>query len=81
MDDGQLHHRINALAEEEERLWAQAGEEGGLSAEEDARLRELQVQLDQLFDLLHQRQARRAAGLDPDAARLRPAAVVESYEQ
>jgi hypothetical protein len=81
MDDSQLHHRINALADEEEHLWTRAGEEGGLSAEEDARLHELQVQLDQLYDLLHQRQARRAAGLDPDGARLRPAAIVESYEQ
>jgi hypothetical protein len=39
------------------------------------------VQLDQLYDLLHQRQARRAAGLDPDGARIRPAAIVEGYEQ
>jgi hypothetical protein len=39
------------------------------------------VQLDQCWDLLRQRRARRAAGQDPDAAAVRPADVVEHYQQ
>jgi Protein of unknown function (DUF2630) len=81
MDDTQLLHMINAIASEEEHLWAQASEEGGLSVAEEARLHELQVNLDQVYDLLAQRRARRSAGLDPDEAQLRPARVVENYEQ
>jgi Protein of unknown function (DUF2630) len=81
MDDRQVLHVINELAEEEERLWVRAGDEGGLTAEDDARLQDLQVRLDQAYDLLAQRRARRSAGLDPDGARLRPAAVVENYQQ
>lgn len=81
MDDTQVHHRINALAEEEEHLWSRAGAEGGLSTADETRLHDLQVQLDQAYDLLAQRQARRAAGLNPDEAAVRPAAIVENYEQ
>ena len=81
MDDSQLLHRINARAEEEEQLWIRGGDAGGLSTDDETRLRVIQVQLDQAYDLLAQRRARRAAGLDPDGARMRPARVVESYEQ
>jgi hypothetical protein len=44
-------------------------------------LKDIQVQLDQSYDLLHQREARRAAGLDPSEASVRPANTVEGYEQ
>lgn len=81
MDDPQVLAHINELAAEEERLYVQAGDGGGLSQAEVARLEAIKVQLDQSYDLLRQRQARRAAGLPPDEARLRPPAVVEGYEQ
>jgi hypothetical protein len=81
MEDAQVLHRINEIAEEEERLWARAEEEGGLSTEEQARLHELQVHLDQFYDLLAQRRARRSAGLIPDEATVRPAEIVERYQQ
>jgi hypothetical protein len=81
MEDAQVLHRINEIAEEEERLWARAEEEGGLSTEEQARLHELQVHLDQFYDLLAQRRARRSAGLNPDEATVRPAEIVERYQQ
>jgi len=81
MDDSEVLHRINLIAEEEEHLWSRASEDGGLSSEDEARLRQLQVQLDQAYDLLAQRRARRSAGLDPDEARVRPAKVVENYQQ
>ena len=81
MDDHEVMDRINELAAEEEHLWSRAGQEGGLTADDDARLKMLQVRLDQAYDLLNQRRARRAAGLDPDAAHVRPPEVVENYQQ
>jgi Protein of unknown function (DUF2630) len=44
-----------------------------------ARLRRLEVTLDQCWDLLRQRRARRAAGLDPDGAQVRDEKTVEGY--
>ncbi len=70
MDDADLIRRIGELADEEHRLErSRIGE--GLGDEELRRLRELEVALDQCWDLLRQRRARRAAGLDPDGSRLR----------
>jgi hypothetical protein len=76
-----IAQHINDLAHEEERLYAAASREGGLDAAEMTRLDEIKVELDRTYDLLHQRQARQAAGLDPDEAEVRPANVVEGYEQ
>ena len=81
MDDSTIMERINSIAEEEEQLWSAASAEGGLSEAERARLHHLQVQLDQAYDFLNQRRARRDAGLDPDDAQVRPAEVVERYQQ
>ncbi|HEX5466787.1 MAG TPA: DUF2630 family protein [Candidatus Limnocylindrales bacterium] len=81
MDDRPIHQHIEDLSDEEERLYAAAGEGGGLSAPDRERLTAIKVELDQCFDLLHQREARRAAGLDPDAAEVRPADIVERYQQ
>jgi hypothetical protein len=41
----------------------------------------LEVELDQCWDLLRQRRARREFGQDPNDARVRPASVVERYKQ
>ena len=79
--DADLFDRINALSREEEELWAKAGDGSGLDGADVARLEEIRVQLDQVYDLLHQRQGRRDAGQDPAAAHIRPAAVVEDYKQ
>jgi hypothetical protein len=81
MTDDPIFHRINALAEEEEELYAKAGAGDGLDGNEVERLRAIQVELDRAYDLLHQRDARRAAGLNPDEAQPRPAEIVEHYEQ
>ncbi len=80
MDDRELVNRINELAEQEHRLEeAHVGE--GLAPEEEERLRPIEVALDQCWDLLRQRRARRSAGQDPDEAQPRPAPVVERYQQ
>ncbi|HVC69513.1 MAG TPA: DUF2630 family protein [Acidimicrobiales bacterium] len=80
MDDQELVNRINELAEHEHHLEeAHVGQ--GLSPEEEERLRTIEVALDQCWDLLRQRRARRQAGQDPNEAQERPAPVVERYQQ
>jgi hypothetical protein len=80
MDDQEIVERIGALAAEEQRLEeAHVGE--GLSPGELSRKRELEVSLDQLWDVLRQRRARRSAGQDPDNAEERSAGTVEGYLQ
>jgi len=80
MNDTEIVNEINRLAEEEHRLEeAHVGE--GLTPGESEKLRTIEVALDQCWDLLRQRRARRKAGQDPDEARARPAPVVENYQQ
>ena len=80
MDDFEVVRRINELAAEEHRLeQAHAGEP--LSDDEHERMRALEVALDQCWDLLRQRRARRNAGADPDEAEVRSARTVEGYQQ
>jgi hypothetical protein len=80
MDDAQIVKRIDELVGEEHRLEAaHAGDE--LPDAEKARLGELEIQLDQCWDLLRQRRARRNAGQDPEKAVARPATIVERYQQ
>ncbi len=81
MDDAGLLEQINALVHEEHTLREQAQADGSPSDEEQARLRDLEVQLDQCWDLLRQRRARRDYGEDPDAAHVRPVSEVEGYQQ
>ena len=82
MDDAQIHQRIEQLVGEEHELWKREEDDpGGLHDTERRRLDELKVSLDQCWDLLRQRRARREAGQDPDSARPRDADVVEHYEQ
>lgn len=81
MTDLDLFHQINALSAEEEQLYASASDGEGLSQDERDRLDAIKVELDRAYDLLHQRQARAAAGLNPDDATVRPEEVVERYQQ
>ncbi|MFE6227096.1 MULTISPECIES: DUF2630 family protein [unclassified Streptomyces] len=76
MDDEQILDDIGALVEEERALRQRTG---GLLPEERTRLAELEVRLDQCWDLLRQRRAKAEFGEDPDTATLRPASEVESY--
>jgi len=80
MDDSQIHGSIDRMVEEEHQLWER--EAAGQASEGDRqRLAELKVSLDQCWDLLRQRRARREAGQSPEGAELRPPDVVEHYEQ
>jgi hypothetical protein len=78
MDDQNIIGRINELAAEEHDLW-QRESRGEASEPDRERLRQLAVTLDQCWDLLHQRRARRTAGMDPDEARVRDPSTVEGY--
>ncbi len=78
MQDQDVLTRINQLADEEHELFEKESR-GEIGEDERQRLRDIEVQLDQCWDLLHQRRARRSAGLDPNDAAARPAGVVENY--
>jgi Protein of unknown function (DUF2630) len=80
MDDQDIVHQISELAAEEHRLEAAHSGEG-LGAEDHAKLKNIEVTLDRLWDLLRQRRAIRDAGGDPSAASERPAGTVEGYLQ
>lgn len=80
VEDTELLTTIQTLVDEEHRL---EREHAGAPLDEKtkARMSELEVALDQCWDLLRQRRARRRAGEDPDAADVRPAPTVEGYQQ
>ena len=80
MDDTEIVRRIGALADEERNL-EQSHVGKGLSDDELSRLRSVEVALDQCWDLLRQRRARRAVRQDPEQAEARPEGVVEGYAQ
>ena len=67
---------IEKLVAEEHELYNQ----GALAEEDRLRLQRIQVELDQCWDLLRQRRARREFGQDPEKAEVRSAKVVERYE-
>ncbi|MGD1011107.1 MAG: DUF2630 family protein [Acidimicrobiales bacterium] len=80
MEDRQIHKQIDMLVAEEREL-----EEGHLgkraTPEQEKRLQELQVALDQCWDLLRQRRARREFNQDISNTNTRAADVVEGYKQ
>jgi hypothetical protein len=80
MDDETILQRIENLSVEEQEL-EESHHGEPLSEEKLARLKTVEVQLDQAYDLLRQRRARRAAGLNPDDAAVRTEGVVENYLQ
>jgi len=80
MDDKALREHISKLVAEEREL-----EEGHIGVratpEQEERLQKIQLALDQYWDLLRQRQARREFGQDPSITGRRSPEVVEGYQQ
>ncbi|WP_328323753.1 DUF2630 family protein [Kribbella sp. NBC_00382] len=78
-DDKSLFSRIDELVAEEHDLRTKhaAGEIN--DADEKERLRKLEVELDQCWDLLRQRRAKREFGENPEDAQARSGDVVEGY--
>ncbi|HEV8619647.1 MAG TPA: DUF2630 family protein [Nitrospiraceae bacterium] len=77
VEDQPVLNHIQRLVEEEHRLHDQRAH----PTTDSKRLAQVQVELDQCWDLLRQRRALRDVGLDPDDAQVRPPEVVENYEQ
>jgi DNA-binding transcriptional regulator PaaX len=75
MADEEILHRIRTLVEEEHAV------RSGNTAVDDERLAHLEETLDQCWDLLRQRRARREFGEDPSEAQVRGAGTVEHYQQ
>jgi hypothetical protein len=75
MNDNEIIDRIRALVDEEHQM-----RDPG-AAVDDARLARLEETLDQCWDLLRQRRARREFGEDPDQASVRDVDTVERYRQ
>jgi hypothetical protein len=81
MDDREILARISTLIETEHDLRTQLAD-GRLSSEQERmRLRSAEEALDQCWDLLRQRRAKREFGENPDGATERPPAEVEGYQQ
>jgi hypothetical protein len=77
MDDKDIHAKIDALVAEEHAI-RNASEH---TEEQRARLRQIEEDRDQLWDLVRQRDAKRQYGEDPDEASPRPEPQVENYLQ
>jgi hypothetical protein len=80
MDDKTILERITELSDEELALEEHLVNDLA-PTEKASRLKSIETELDQCWDLLRQRRARRAAGQDPDNAAVRPDVVVEGYLQ
>jgi hypothetical protein len=80
MDDREIIETIDRLVAEEHAL--RENPPGEVRTEDEAaRLQALEVSLDQCWDLLRQRRARRQYGNDSDDATVRDPSVVEHYRQ
>ncbi|UXA20949.1 DUF2630 family protein [Mycobacterium sp. SMC-4] len=77
--DEDILARVNELVAEEQELRSNLQHGEADQSEENRRLRAVEVQLDQCWDLLRQRRALRDAGGDPREAQVRPADEVEGY--
>jgi hypothetical protein len=81
MDDKEIMAHINELIATEHKLRAQHAAGELTSAQEHEKLRSAEEALDQYWDLLRQRRARREFGENPNDAAERPVSEVESYQQ
>ena len=79
-EDREIRHRIQTLIDEEHELRSSLPGRPAAAAEDRGRLEHLEVELDQCWDLLRQRQARREYGADPESAQVRAPGVVEGYQ-
>ena len=78
-DDKSLFSRIDELVAEEHDLRTKHAAGQVNDADEHARLKALEVELDQCWDLLRQRRAKREYGENADDATARSADTVEGY--
>jgi predicted nuclease with TOPRIM domain len=77
--DHDILSRVDELVAEERTLREKLQHKDIDETEEHQRLKAVEVQLDQCWDLLRQRRALRESGQNPDDASVRPAGTVEGY--
>jgi hypothetical protein len=77
--DSETLAQIRDLVAEEKILRSQLQRHDISESEEHDRLRRVEIELDQCWDLLRQRRALRETGGDPQEAEVRPAGEVEGY--
>jgi hypothetical protein len=75
--DQSILTKIQGLVHEEQHLY----EKRELADHDQVQLKAIKIELDQCWDLLRPRDARRESGQDPNEAKVRPPSVVERYEQ
>jgi len=80
MNDKDILKEIKQLVEEEQGL-RELTPDQALTPEERARLNSLEIGLDQCWDLLRQRRAKREAGLDANDAKVRDLSTVGRFLQ
>ncbi len=81
MDDKEILSNIDELISTEHELRTRLAAGELTSDEEREQLRATEEQLDQCWDLLRQRRARREFGENPNDVEPRPASEVEGYLQ
>ena len=81
MADDDVLANIQQLADEEHELYERHRAGTPLGDDEQRRMHELEVRLDQCWDLLRQRRARRQYGEDTSEAQARDESTVEGYQQ
>jgi Protein of unknown function (DUF2630) len=81
MNDKEIMAHIGELIETEHKLRQRLAAGELSSAAEREQLRSTGEALDQCWDLLRQRRARREFGENPDEAMVRPVSEVEGYQQ
>jgi hypothetical protein len=79
--DEEIETEIDALEFERENIREREGGDDVTLEEDVARLEEIRIDLERLWDLLRQRRALRNAGEDPELASERSAETVEKYWQ
>ena len=78
MDDKKVTDHIDRLAREEHELFER--EASGMASDADKeKLKRIQDTLDQCWDLLRQRRAKREFGQNPEEARVRDPKTIKGY--
>ena len=80
MEDSDIYKHIERLVNEEHEI-LELSAQGELDDEQRNRMQQIEKYLDQCWDLLRQRRAKRAAGLEPGDARLNDPAIAEYFPQ
>ncbi|WP_238007588.1 DUF2630 family protein [Dactylosporangium sp. AC04546] len=81
MDEKTLVHQISTLVDDEHKLRTQLQQGKITEQEEHDRLRAIEEQLDQLWDLMRRRRAAKLQGVAPDEVEAHSIDEVEHYLQ